>query len=261
MSDFANEPIAWRELNPQVLGIAMRSAPANALGPLVINGLNAAFDYADDHPNIKVMVIWSEVNGFFAAGADIKHMRTVDATEFAQYGAALREALWRLDSEERVSIAAIEGVALGGGLELALACTLRIGSHAARFGLPEVKLGLIPGAGGTQRLPRLVGRGHALDIMLTARQVGADEALRIGLIDRLVEPGSCLDTATELARSLCAMSMPALKAVMRSVVASESLPAREGHIFEGQQEQMLFETGEAQEGIAAFIERRPAKFV
>ena len=131
----------------------------------------------------------SAITGFFAAGADIKHMSAVDAASFREYGNALRAGLERLSALPMVSVAAIDGLALGGGLELAMACTMRVAATGARLGLPEVKLGLIPGAGGTQRLPRLVGRGRALDIMLTGRQVEADEAFWIGLIDRLAEPG------------------------------------------------------------------------
>ena len=161
-----------------VVTLVLRRPPANALGLPIIEGLDAALDAAAD-----ARCSWSprRIAGFFAAGADIKHMATVDDDEFAAYGDALRNALNRFAAPERISIAAIDGLALGGGLELALACTLRVGSERATFGLPEVKLGLIPGAGGTQRLPRLVGRGRALDIMLTGRQVEATEALSIGL--------------------------------------------------------------------------------
>ena len=126
--------------------------PANALGLPLIEGLEAALEATRD---AKLLVVAQRIPGFFAAGADIKHMATVDADEFAAYGDALRTLLNRFAAPERISIAAVDGLALGGGLELALACTLRIGTEPAPFGLPEVKLGLIPGAGGTQRLPRL----------------------------------------------------------------------------------------------------------
>ena len=119
------------------------------------------------------------MTGFFAAGADISTCPSVDAASFGAYGDALRAAVERLAARPAVSVAAIDGLALGGGLELAMACSLRVGGSSARLGLPEVKLGLIPGAGGTQRLPRLVGRGRALDILLTGRQVDAEEASRL----------------------------------------------------------------------------------
>jgi enoyl-CoA hydratase/carnithine racemase len=240
-----------------VVTLALRRPPANALGLPIIEGLNDALDEVVD---ARVLVVASRVGGFFAAGADIKHMATVDAAAFADYGDALRGLLNRFASLDRISIAAIDGLALGGGLELALACTLRVGSERASFGLPEVKLGLIPGAGGTQRLPRLVGRGRALDIMLTGRQLDAAEAHAIGLIDRLVAPGCAEIAAIELARELREHSQAALHAVVRSVDIAGGLPLREGLARERSEEQRLFERGEAREGIAAFLEKRPPRF-
>jgi enoyl-CoA hydratase/carnithine racemase len=156
--------------------------------------------------------------------------------------------------------AAIEGRALGGGLELALACTLRIGSVSARLGLPEAKLGLIPGAGGTQRLPRLVGRGRALDMMLTAREAEAADALAIGLLDRVTEPGGALKQALELAGPFGAMSRPALTAVLRCVDDAAELPLAEGMAREAARVADLFDSPDGREGLAAFIAKRPASF-
>src|SRR5919112_2615565 len=211
-----------------ILTIVLDRPPANALGLPIIDGLHAALDRADADPAVKVLVVTSRIPGFFAAGADIKHMATIDGEGFQAYGDALRGALDRLAEPERVSVAAVDGVALGGGLELAMACTLRVGSESSRFGLPEVKLGLIPGAGGTQRLPRLVGRGRALDIILSARQVEAKEAHAIGLIDRLVEDGHAEAAALAIARELAGSSLPALQAAIRAVDASVRLPPQEG---------------------------------
>jgi enoyl-CoA hydratase len=140
-----------------------------------------------------------------------------------------------------------------------MACTLRVSGLRARYGLPEVKLGLIPGAGGTQRLPRLVGRGRALDIMLSARQVPANEALAIGLVDRLAD-GDAVGAALALAAELSQASLPAQRAVVRTVDAAFDLPLDAGLKFEADQEQGLFETGEAAEGIAAFTAKRPPRF-
>jgi enoyl-CoA hydratase len=206
------------------------------------------------------VVVASRVDGFFAAGADIKHMGSIDAEAFAAYGRAVRAPLNRLAASERVSIAAIDGLALGGGLELAMACTLRVGSRRASFGLPEVKLGLIPGAGGTQRLPQLVGRGRALDIMLTARQVEAVEAHAIGLIDRLVDAGQAEAHALDLARQVRALSQPALRAVIEAVDTAFAAPLDEGLAREEALELGLFSDGEAAEGIAAFLGKRPPRF-
>lgn len=243
-----------------IVEIVLNQSPANALGPGIIDGLHKGLDAADSLP-AKVIVVSSALPGFFAAGADIKHMSSVDAASFAEYGNHLRSAVERLAGHPAISVAAVDGLALGGGLELAMACTLRVAGTESLLGLPEVNLGLIPGAGGTQRLPRLVGRGRALDIMLTARKVKADEALRIGLIDRLVPAGTASEAARELARELCGPSAPAQQAVVRTVDAAYERPLSDGLGYEVEQIQELFERGEAVEGIRAFIAKRAPEFV
>jgi enoyl-CoA hydratase len=258
MSRHDTAAVTW-SAEDSVLNIVLDRPPANALGPVIVEGLNAALDAAEQLKP-KVLIVSSALDGFFAAGADIKHMTSVNADSFRAYGDTLRSGLERLAAQSALSIAAIEGLALGGGLELAMACTLRVAGASARLGLPEVKLGLIPGAGGTQRLPRLVGRGPALDLMLTGRQIDAAEALRIGLIDRLVDDGSALGAARTLADELCAASAPAQRAVVRTVDAAAELELQQGLRYEVEQIQELFEDGEAAEGLAAFVEKRKPKF-
>jgi enoyl-CoA hydratase/carnithine racemase len=237
----------------------MASPPANALSPALLDGLHAAIDAAEVAGNVKVMIMSSALDGFFAAGADIKHLAKIDAESFAVYGARMRAVNDRIPAAPWLTVAAVDGLALGGGLELAMACTLRVSGPRARYGLPEVKLGLIPGAGGTQRLPRLVGRGRALDIMLTARQVPADEALAIGLVDRLAE-GDVTAEALALAEELSRASLPAQRAVVAAVDAAFDLPIEAGFKYEADQEQSLFEEGEAAEGITAFVAKRSPRF-
>ena len=215
--------VTWNR-DGAIVEFVLHSPPANALGLEIIQGLHTAIDYAES-AEAKVILVASAIDGFFAAGADIKHMSSVDPASFREYGDALRGVLERLAALPLVSVAAIEGLALGGGLELAMACTLRVAAAGARLGLPEVKLGLIPGGGGTQRLPRLVGRGRALDIMLTGRQVEADEAFWIGLVDRFTEPGETARAAAwQLAHELSAASTPAQLAVVRTVDAAYDRP-------------------------------------
>jgi enoyl-CoA hydratase len=247
--------VTWTD-EDGALVVTMDAGPANALGPPILDGLTAALDEADH----RVVIVESAVSGFFAAGADIKHMAGIDVATFTAYGDRLRAVLDRLAAPERITIAVVEGLALGGGLELAMACTMRVAGTDARFGLPEVQLGLIPGAGGTQRLPRLVGRGRAIDIMTTARQVPADEAKAIGLVDRLVGAGGAHDAALELAARLGRMSRPALAAVVGTVDAAFDLPLGEGLRYEAGQVGALFEYGEAKEGLIAFLEKRPPRF-
>lgn len=253
------EVVTWYTESAGITVVSLARPPANALGVPILEGMHAAIDAAERAGDVKVMVVSSALDGFFAAGADIKHMATIDAESFMAYGDTMRAVNDRLAAAPWISVAAIEGLALGGGLELALTCTLRVAGRRARFGLPEVKLGLIPGAGGTQRLPQLVGRGRALDIMLTARQVPAEEALAIGLVDRMAE-GDALKAALELAGELVSSSLPAQLAVVRSVNAAFDLPVTEGFEVEKAAEQGLFETGEAAEGISAFIAKRPPNF-
>ncbi|WP_368680231.1 enoyl-CoA hydratase-related protein (plasmid) [Rhodococcus opacus] len=260
MSDNATPAVSWKVVEDGIMLVTLKHTPANALGLPIIDGLSAALDAADAVGNIKVAVVESSIPGVFAAGADIKHMSSIDAESFTAYGDGLRTVLDRLASPDRITIAAVDGLALGGGLELAMACTLRVAGGKAKFGLPEVKLGLIPGAGGTQRLPRLVGRGRALDIMLTARQVPADEAHAIGLIDRLVDAGDAPSAALTIANELCTTSLPAQRAVIRTVDATFDTPIDEGFRYEVAQEQQLFEDGEAKEGLNAFLEKRAPKF-
>ena len=251
--------VSWRVESPGVWVVTMDRPPANALGIPILDGLQAAIDAALGAGDVKVMVVASALDGFFAAGADIKHLSSIDAASFLAYGNQMRAVNDRLAAAPWISIAAIDGLALGGGLELALACTLRVSGPRAAFGLPEVKLGLIPGAGGTQRLPRLVGRGRALDIMLTARQVPAEEALAIGLVDRLTD-GDVMKDALALAGDLVTSSLPAQLAVVRAVDAAGELPLDQGLQVEADEEQRLFEHGEAAEGISAFIAKRPPEF-
>ncbi|GAA3522569.1 enoyl-CoA hydratase [Amycolatopsis ultiminotia] len=255
----STEVVTWRTDSPGVVVVTLNRAPANALGPPILDGLHSAFDAAEKAGDVKVMIVESALPGFFAAGADIKHLSAIDAGTFLAYGNRMRSVNDRLAAAPWISIAAVDGAALGGGLELAMGCTLRVCGHRAKFGLPEVKLGLIPGAGGTQRLPQLVGRGRALDIMLTARQVPADEALAIGLVDRRTD-GDALAAALALAAEIVPSSLPAQLAVRRTVDAAFELPLAEGIAYEAAQEQALFTDGEAAEGITAFVEKRPPNF-
>jgi enoyl-CoA hydratase len=255
----ATQVVTWNRDRPGVWVATLDRPPANALGVPLLDGLHAALDAAEQAGDVHVMVVRSALDGFFAAGADIKHMASIDAQSFMAYGDQMRSVNDRLAGAPWISIAAVDGLALGGGLELALACTLRVSGSRAKFGLPEVKLGLIPGAGGTQRLPQLVGRGRALDIMLTGRQVTADEALAIGLVDRLTD-GDAVKEALALAAELVTSSLPAQLAVVRAVNAAFEMPLNEGIQFEALQEQELFDNGEAAEGIRAFVAKRQPNF-
>jgi enoyl-CoA hydratase len=240
-----------------VLHAVINRPPANALGPPLIAALGELVDEFAAGGD-KVLVLSSAVPGFFAAGADIKHVAGLTAQEFADYRDAARVPFERLAACGRPSIAVLEGRALVGGLELAMACTLRFASRAARLGLP-VMLGLIPGAGATQRLPRLVGRGRALELMLTGREIHGDEACRIGLVDRVLyrDPvAETLGVAAQMARA----SAPAMSGIIHCIDVGGDLPHERGMAVEGVALRSVFENGDAREGIAAFLEKRAPRF-
>jgi enoyl-CoA hydratase/carnithine racemase len=252
--------VEWKLVNDTTLLVLMQRPPANALGVPLIEGLRDAMDFADTITSLRTVVLASRIPGIFVAGADIKHMVSGDQEAFERYGALLRPQVERWASAEWVTIAAIDGLALGGGMELALASTLRVASGGASFGLPEVKLGLIPGAGGTQRLPRLVGQGRALDMMITARRVPGHEALAIGLADRLAADGEAQSEALRLAGEINQMSGSAQAAVIRCVRTSYDAPLPQGLAQEAAESAILFANGDAREGLTAFVEKRPPRF-
>ena len=205
-----------------------------------------------------VLVIASGIPRFFAAGADLKLLATLERQGFERYLGELRAVLDTIAALPQPSVAAIDGIALGGGLELALACTLRVAGPAAQLGVPEVRLGLLPGAGGTQRLPRLIGRSRALDLLLTGRSLDSEEALRSGLVDR-VAPDAAV-AAAALAGELASRPAATLSAIGRCVEASASGDVDAGMLVELHELLDRFESADGREGIRAFIERRPPDF-
>jgi enoyl-CoA hydratase len=239
--------------------LTLQRPPANALGYQLIDGLSAACD-GFDAAGVKVVVVHSTVPGFFAAGADLKLLAGLDRATFEAYLDRLRSVLDRIEVARWITIAAIDGFALGGGLELALACTLRVASHRAKLGVPEVKLGLLPGAGGTQRLPRMVPRGAALDLLLTGRSASGEEALRWGIVERLVEDAEAEAGARSWANDFLNGPVDAYAAIKRCADAARDLPLADGLAVEKDEVLTLFDTSDGREGVAAFVEKRPPNF-
>jgi enoyl-CoA hydratase len=235
-----------------VMQFVMARGPANALGPPLVQALETALDEFDAS-GAAVLVISSALPGFFAAGADLKYISTLDEERFKRYRDALRSPIERLAACGRPSIAAIDGRALGGGLELAMACTLRFATPRSQLGLPEVKLGLIPGAGGTQRLPRLVGTGRALDLMLSGSEVDGRSALRIWLVGAVHET-DVVSHALAYAAQLAQWPAPALEAIIECVNAASG-PSDRGMEVEGDAVARLFAQGHADAGIADFLDK------
>jgi enoyl-CoA hydratase len=213
---------------------------------------------ADD--DIRVLILTGAGEKAFIAGADINELSQqtpVNGREFTLYG---QEIIHRLETLGKPAIAAINGFALGGGCEVALACTLRVASRNAKLGQPEVKLGIIPGYGGSQRLPRLCGKGVAHELILTGEMISAEEAWRVGLVNRVVEPGELLATAEAIAKKIIANAPLAVKYAMEAVERGMEMPQEEGLYLEATLFGLCCATQDMREGTRAFLEKRPAKF-
>jgi len=240
--------------------ITLDRPPANSYDPAFLEELDAAIGEVADI-GVAVAVVRSASPKFFSAGADVKGFLRRSATDNLAMVRRAHQVLDRFAAEAPVFIAAIGGHALGGGYEIALACDLRVAAEGGyRIGLPEVTLGLLPGTGGTQRLPRLIGRGRALELMTTGRTVTADEAHRLGMVDRLVPAGDLERTVAELAASLAVGAPLAIAAVKRAVHDGLDGPLADGLQAELEQLAPLFASEDAREGMAAFTEKRPAKY-
>jgi enoyl-CoA hydratase len=228
---------------------------ANALSIELLTQLGAAVrGLADELPG--AVVLWGGER-LFAAGADISEFAGPERAR--ELGLRLRAALDGLAALPRATIAAVTGYALGGGCELALACDLRVAADNARFGQPEILLGIIPGGGGTQRLARLVGVSRAKDVILTGRQVDAAEALRIGLADRVVPAGQVLDTALALAAELAAGPLAAQALAKRAIDTGLEGPMPAGLDLEAELFVEVFGTEDAGIGVASFLEHGPGE--
>ena len=235
-----------------------RPEALNALSFGILKQIGQAIDEAASWP-VRALIVTGAGDKAFCAGADIKELRGRDLVS-QKRGAEFGQSVFaKLDNYPVPSVAAINGYAFGGGLEIAMACTFRVASPAAKVGLPEIKLGLVPGYGGTQRLPRLIGEARALEMIMTGRTVGAEEAERIGLVNRLVE-GNTLDGAIAFARSFTCFSLPVLGFAREAVRRALDLPIHDGLKVEADLSTLAFRTGDAEEGMAAFTEKRKPEF-
>jgi enoyl-CoA hydratase len=237
-----------------------RPAKLNAINASVIAELAQAVEDASADVQVRAVVLTGAGEKAFVAGADIAEFVGISAEAaraLAGRGQRLFDAVGGLT---KPTIAAVNGLALGGGCELAMACHLRVASSTARFGQPEVKLGLIPGFGGTQRLPRLVGKGRALELLLTGGTVDAGTAHAWGLVNRVVEPGELHEAAQKLAEEIAAVAPVAAARCLQAVAMGLDLPLREAQEHEAALFGLCFATEDSREGIAAFLEKRPARF-
>jgi enoyl-CoA hydratase/carnithine racemase len=247
------------EVDDGVGVIRLERPPANAIDHQTGLELQAAFREAGERDDVGAIVVWGGPR-IFAAGADIKAMVGFGPEEIRPVVAALGDALDLLEIVPKVSIAAINGYALGGGFELALAADLRYLAADGKVGQPEIGLGVIPGAGGTQRLTQLVGPGRARDLVYTGRQVGAEEAVRLGLVERVMPPEDVFATAVGDARAFANGPREALAAAKASIRAAMLTPGPDGLVREGELFRALFGTQDQREGMRAFLEKRESRF-
>ena len=246
---------------PVLLITVNRPKAMNALSRAVLDELSRVLDEAADDREVRSLIVTGAGDRAFVAGADISELSSSDAGDRARRSrCAARVSCRGSRRSGKPSIAAINGFALGGGCELAMACTLRLASESAVLGQPEIDLGLLPGFGGTQRLPRLVGRGRALDLLLTGRRIDAAEAERIGLVNRVVPASALLDEARALARTLAAKPAAALRYILAAVHGGADLPFEAASQLEATLFGLVASTGDMKEGTRAFLEKRKPQF-
>jgi enoyl-CoA hydratase len=232
----------------------------NALNRQTVLELKSALEDARDDSAVRVLILTGAGEKSFVAGADIGELAQCDYVTGPQMALLGQSVLHLLETMGKPSIAAINGFALGGGCELALACTIRLASKAARLGQPEVKLGIIPGYGGSQRLPRLVGKGMAHELVLSGDMIGAEEALRIGLVNHMYEPAELIPAAEAWAKKIIANAPLAVKFAMDAIERGTEMPLEEGLYLEASLFGVCAATEDMREGTRAFLEKRPAQF-
>jgi enoyl-CoA hydratase len=235
--------------------------PANAFNTQVVEELNSAFDEATTDDAVKAIII-TGAGQFFAAGADINEIYELkDKPELAEAIRKGKEVFAKIEASDKPVIAAMNGrFALGGGLELAMACHIRLAEDGLRMGQPEINLGIIPGFGGTQRLSRIVGKGKALEMMLTGDHITAQEAYRIGLVNKVVPTGRVLKEATGLAKRIISKSALPIAAIIRAVNEGMEKDLQGGLEVETEQFVSLQGSEDMDEGLKAFLEKRKPQF-
>lgn len=237
-----------------------RPGAKNALGRRLLAELREAVQALSSEPSVRVVVVHSLVTGVFCAGADLKERADMTQEEAASFVQGIREAFSELEALPMPVIAALEGAAFGGGLELALAADLRLAGAGATMGLVETALAIIPGAGGTQRLPRLIGASRAKELIFTARRIGAEEAGRLGLVDRVVGAGTALEAALALAREILPNGPVALRMAKRAMNGGMDLDLASGLALEQACYAEVIPTRDRLEGLTAFREKRRPQY-
>ncbi len=255
----------WRLIDLEKEGplaiVRLNNPPLNVLHPQMVAELDECFTGLATDPEVVAAIITGDGDRAFCAGFDIKEFpRMMEPGAAEPLANALHAGLGKIMNLGKPTIAAVNGLALGGGLEVAMACDMRVVAANARLGQPEIKLGLFPGAGGTQRLPRLVGAGRALELMYVGDPIDAEEAYRIGLANRIAPEGEALSEARELAGSITGMAGVALRYIQQAVNRGMSTSLNEGLRIEADLFAKIFQTEDIREGVDAFINKRTPNF-
>ncbi|HIW40079.1 MAG TPA: enoyl-CoA hydratase/isomerase family protein [Candidatus Eubacterium pullicola] len=253
------ETIKYETKDGIVLITVNRPQALNALNPQVLDELYKAFEQFEADENADVAILTGEGRAF-VAGADIVAMSTMSTLEGRNLGIKGHKLMNYMENIEKPIVAAVNGFALGGGCELAMACDIRVASSKAKFGQPEVGLGIIPGFGGTQRLPRLVGRGMAKYLIFTADTIDAQEALRIGLVEKVVEPDALMDEVCGIAKKISAKAQLAIGLAKSAINDGYNLDMKIASKIEIESFGQLFSTEDQKEGMSAFLNKTNATF-
>lgn len=237
-----------------------RENALNALNRNVMNELRLTINRLNDDDKCCAIIITGSGNKSFIAGADIKNMQTMNSDEAREFAISGHQIASSIENSSKPIIAAVNGYALGGGCEIALACHIRIASINAIFGQPEVRIGIIPGWGGTQRLPRIVGKGIATEMIITGRNIDSSEAHRIGLVNHIYPQNKLIDNALRICNQILKNSPNAVSKSIKQINISSELPIEEGCKTEIEQFADLFNYKETKEGLSAFVEKRIPKY-
>eukprot|EP01112_Ceratiomyxa_fruticulosa_P014869 TRINITY_DN4312_c0_g1_i1.p1 TRINITY_DN4312_c0_g1~~TRINITY_DN4312_c0_g1_i1.p1 ORF type:complete len:303 (+),score=65.70 TRINITY_DN4312_c0_g1_i1:65-973(+) len=260
-----SEEITFERLQGEHEGIAVlslnRPKVKNALGKQLISDFRQTLHDIRFDSTVRVVVLRSKVDGAFCSGADLKERATMQPQEVASFVHSLRSTFTEIESLPMPTIAAIEGIALGGGTELALSCDIRIASKSAKMGLPETGLAIIPGAGGTQRLPRLIGKALAKELIFTAEVLSSQRAKEIGLVEHEVETGEAYNKAIDLAKKMLKNGPIALRMAKIAIDKGMDMDIQSGMILEQQCYAQVIPTKDRLEGLLAFKEKRPPKYL
>lgn len=232
----------------------------NALTEDTFVGMGTLLDELETDPEVRVIILTGAGDKAFVAGGDISHLASLDADGARQFALQAQRIIDRIETFPKPVIAAINGYCLGGGNELAMGCDLRIAADTAKFGQPEVKLGIIPGFAGTQRLSRLVGKGRAKEMIYTGEMIDADEACRIGLVNRVVAKDRLMEEAKALAMKICDKSASAISLSKEAIDNGLEMDFARAARYEADLFALSFTTADCREGLSAFLEKRPAKF-